>query len=185
MKNLIIFVGFFIIHLGITAQVTATVEVDNFDGSKKITTERWTGFGENNLRNTISASMLSLNDGIIGLHLSYRGDLGCFSERRSKLLVKLTNDEIIEFTQITRTDCSNTPSAIFWPLTSDELKLTVEEIEDIVKDNLELLKNHDWETIRLHGSRYYTDINPKSSRRISNPEQFFRQHISAIQEKME
>ncbi len=160
--------------------VSATVEVDEFNKSKKIQTESWTRFAENTLRNYISGSMLKVND-ITVMLLSYSGDLGCLSEYNSTLKVKLTNGEIIEFSQISDTDCGDFPSANFIPITREQQKDP--NFQEILEENLKLLANYDWETIRLNGSEYYTDLVPRTSNKISNPEQFFRQHLSAINSK--
>ncbi len=50
----------------------------------------------------------------------------------------------------------------------------------ILDENLEMLKNYDWVTIRLSGSDYYTDLKPKVLKKIDHPEQFFRQHLIAV-----
>jgi len=160
--------------------VSATVEVDEFNKSKKIRTELWTRFAENSLRNYISGSMLKVNDLTVML-LSYSGDLGCLSEYSSTLKVKLTNGDIIEFSQISDTDCGDFPNANFIPLTKDQQKDP--NFQEILDENIRLLATYDWETIRLNGSEYYTDLIPRSSNKIPNPEQFYRQHLSAIRSK--
>lgn len=165
--------------------VKTTIDIDQFSESTIIRTERWARMGEDKTGSRISANMVSI-DGLTGMHLSYTGDLGCLSQNRSRLLIKLTNGDIIELMQTTITDCTTNPSATFWPISRDEYEkcTTTEEIRAIIDDNVQLLKQYDWETIRIHGSRYFTDIFPNPRRRINNPEQFFRQHIMAIEETL-
>lgn len=167
--------------------VKATVKVDEFTKTKTIQTERWSRFGQNELGNILNANLICISDGVIAISIIFTGDLGCLSENRSRLLVKLANDEIVEFTQITQTDCSKTPTATFIPLSSDQLKTVnnQDEILAIIEENIELLMKFNWVTIRLHGSRFYTDINPNPTRQVSNPEQFFIQHIKAIKNQFE
>lgn len=113
--------------------------------------------------------------------LSYSGDIGCLSEYSSSIKIKLTNGDIIECSQISDTDCGDFPSANFIPLTKEQQKDP--NYKEILAENLELLESFDWETIRLQGSKFYTDILPKPSKKILKPEQFFRQHLSAINSK--
>ena len=160
----------------IETSVTATTTVDEFDKSKKITTESWTKFGKDNSGRIISGKLIRVDE-LTVFSISYSGDLGCFSEYSSTMKVKLANGEVIEFSQISDTDCGDYPTARFIPLTREQLKDP--EYKDVMTDNMELLKNYDWETIRLNGSEYYTDISPNQSKKITNPEQFFRQHIIA------
>ena len=161
----------------ITTTVTAKVEVDEFENTKKTFTESWMRFGENNINRSISGSLIRV-DNLTFFSFTYYGDLGCLSEYTSTLKVKLSNGSIIEFSQLTSTDCSSTaPTARFIPLTREELKDP--NYQSILDENIELLRNYDWVSMRLQGSEYYTDITPKESRNIPNPEQFFRQHILA------
>lgn len=160
--------------------VKATVEVDEFNKSKKIKTETWTRFGENKFKSYISGSIIKIDDLTVFI-ISYSGDLGCLSEYDGSLKIKLTNDEIIECAQISDTDCGDYPSAKYLPLTRDQLKDS--DYKEIIHENINLLQTHDWEMIRLKGTEYYTDIYPRSSKKIEKPEQFFRQHLSATNSK--
>ena len=53
-----------------------------------------------------------------------------------------------------------------------------------MKENVETLKTFDWVSIRLEGTEYITDILPRKSKKIKKPEQFFRQHFTAIDNKL-
>ncbi|WP_066757900.1 hypothetical protein [Crocinitomix algicola] len=160
----------------INSTVKATVEVDEFEKTKKITTERWSRFGVNNVSETISGYLFRVDD-LTVFSITYSGDLGCLSEYSTTMKVKLTNGNVIEFAQISDTECGDNETARFIPLTRDQLK--DESFQSILDENIEQLKQFDWETIRINGSEYYTDISPKKSGKVPNPEQFFRQHIIA------
>lgn len=164
----------------IESTVEANVTVDEFDNNKIISTENWVYFGSNTLNKKISGSLLKVNDMSVFI-ITYYGDLGCFSEYSTTMKVKLSNGTVIEFSQISDTDCGDSPTARFIPLTREELKNPDYQI--ILDENIEQLKNYDWVTIRLTGSEYYTDITPLKTKKIENPEQFFRQHIIAAENK--
>ncbi|MAO09730.1 MAG: hypothetical protein CMC07_02260 [Flavobacteriaceae bacterium] len=164
----------------IEGTVEATVEIDEFSKSKKIRTETWTKFGKNKLGRTINGSLARVDD-LTVFTISYSGDLGCLSEYSSTMKVKLTNGEIIEFSQISDSDCGDYPSARFIPLKKEQLKDP--NYIDLLEDNLDILKQFDWETIRLQGTEYYTDIIPNVSRKMEKPEQFFRQHLISADKK--
>ena len=53
-----------------------------------------------------------------------------------------------------------------------------------MKENVETLKEFDWVSMRIQGTEYYTDILPRKSKKIKKPEQFFRQHVTAIDNKL-
>lgn len=164
----------------IETTVEATVEIDEFEKTKKIRTESWSKFGKNKLGRIISGNLIRVDD-LTVFSISYSGDLGCMSEYNTTMKVKLTNGEIIEFAQISDTDCGDYPTARFIPIKKEQLKDP--NFKSILKDNLELLKQYDWETIRINGSEYYTDIIPNPSRKMEKPEQFFRQHIISADKK--
>jgi len=164
----------------VESTVKATVEIDEFSKSKKTRTESWSKFGKNKLGRTISGSLIRVDD-ITVFTISYYGDLGCLSEYNSTMKVKLTNGEIIEFSQISDTDCGDYPTARFIPIKKEQTKDP--NFKDLLADNLEILKQFDWETIRIQGTEYYTDIIPNVSRKIEKPEQFFRQHLISADKK--
>lgn len=164
----------------IESTVKATVKVDEFENSKRITTENWSRFGKNTIGNTISGSLIRVDE-LTVFEISFTGDLGCLSEYSTTMKVKLTNGEIIEFAQLSDTDCGDYPTARFIPLTRDQMNDP--DLYDIMADNLNKLKQYDWDTIRLDGTEYYTDITPNSSQKVEKPEQFFRQHIIAADRK--
>lgn len=161
----------------ITARVNTTVKVDEFDNKKTVTSDMWNRFAEDKLKKYINASIIKIDDGIAIL-LSYSGDLGCLSNYTSTIKIKLTNGEIVECAQISDTDCGDFPSANFHPLTKEQMDDPA--YTEIVSENIKLLESHDWEMIRLSGSDYYTDLYPRASSKIPNPEQFFRQHLISV-----
>ncbi len=104
------------------------------------------------------------------------------SEQNSTMKVKLSNGEIIDFIQVSKTDCKNYVYATFIPIS--QVDLTNKDYLKLIKDNVKTLKEFDWVSIRIQGTEYYTDILPKKSNRIEKPKQFFRQHFTAIDSKL-
>ena len=96
--------------------------------------------------------------------------------------VKLSNDEIIEFIQASKTDCGSYINATFIPITKADLDN--KDYLKLLKANVETLKEFDWVSIRITGTEYYTDILPRKSKKMKKPEQFFRQHFTAIDNKL-
>lgn len=164
----------------IETTVKATIEVDEFEKSKRIKTENWAQFGKDVAGRTINGSLIRVDD-LTAFSISYSGEIGCMSEYTTTLKVKLTNGQIIEFSQVSDTDCGSSPSAIFIPI-NKELG-NEPNFNELMSDNIDMLKQYDWETIRLNGTEYYTDIKPNPNRRIEKPEQFFRQHLIAADKK--
>jgi hypothetical protein len=162
--------------------VKTTVSEDKFNGTKSVNTEIWQDFGKGTSRNLLSG-MIQKQDktDVIFFKIFFTGNLGCLVQNSSTLSVKLSNDEIIEFTQLSNTDCSNTPTPVFVPLKESELNLPEEIYNQIARDNIEQLKKYEWSIIRLSGSEYYSNIEPNPTRRINNPEQFFIKHLEAIE----
>ena len=160
----------------------ATVTVDDFSNKKSIKTENWTSFGVSTTKSRLSGYASYYNDGIYGVTLSLSSDLGCMSQRRSTLKVKLSNDNVIEFIQVSKTDCGSFVFATFIPITEADLKN--ENYMDLIKENVEILKEFDWVSMRIQGTEYYTDISPRETKSNPNPEQFFRQHLISIDNKL-
>lgn len=95
--------------------VKATIEVDQFDKTKIITTDNWLNLGIDKLDHHISGNLISVDD-LTVFAITYDGNLGCMAEHSTTLKVKLTNGKIIEFSQISNTDCGRNASAKFMPL---------------------------------------------------------------------
>ena len=162
--------------------VKTTIKVDEFTNKKTVSTESWTSFGISSSKAKLSGSASFYNNGIYGVTLTLSADLGCMSQQRSTMKVKLSNDEIIEFIQASKTDCGSYIYANFIPVTKADLEN--KDYLKLMRDNVEILKEFDWVSIRIQGTEYYTDILPRKSKKIEKPEQFFRQHFSAIDNKL-
>ncbi len=162
--------------------VKANVKIDDFSGDRSISTEMWNSFGVNSSRAKLSGMASYYKDGIYAITLSISSNLGCMSQQRSTLKVKLSNGEVIDFIQVSKTDCSNYVVASFIPISEAEIKNT--NLKSLIKDNVDLLREYDWVSMRIQGTEYYTDIKPRKSKKIENPEQFFRQHLTAINNEL-
>jgi len=161
----------------LNSDIKTTVEVDEFSNKKIVKTANWKLFGKDKNNNELTGNIIK-EDNVYLINLTYFGYLGCLSEHSSSILIKLTNNEIIECTQVSNTECGKKPTVRFIPV-SNEI-LNSDEWINIMKHNVELLKSYNWVTIRINGSKYYTDIKPNNSGHIENPEQFFRLHLVAV-----
>ncbi len=218
-------------------EVTEHVDehVDEFYETRNVTrfidTEMWYGFGKDKNGYKISGKIFKFDDDIIKFNTSsYNVNLGCIDTME----IKLTNSKIVEFAQLNDTDCNDFESVTFIPLSRGQIYY-LETVADtsyltdkqlIIEHNLNLLKQYDWQIIRIRGSEGYTDFKPNYSngvgiwglnsdslknklkkpklyfqayyhqigdgawavsdnklQKIQNPEQFFRQHLIAIDQK--
>lgn len=160
----------------------ANVKVDDFSGDKSISTEIWSSFGVNSTKARLSGNASYYKDGIYSISLTISSNLGCMSQQRSTLKVKLSNGEVVEFIQVSKTDCGSTVVASFIPIMESEIKN--ENLKLLIEENVELLKEYDWVSMRIQGTEYYTDITPRKTKKIEKPEQFFRQHLTAISNEL-
>ena len=149
---------------------------------KTIVTKSWDKIGNSNLKRKLTASMKYYNEGIYGLSVFFPVDLGCMSSHSSKLQVKLVNGDVVEFSYVSKTDCGDYVTGTFVPLTDEEIRMP--NAKETLKSNIDKLATYDWESIRITGSEYYSTIKPNKTKKITNPEQFFRNHILAIRSKL-
>src|SRR5690554_1352168 len=98
MKKVILILALMATSIGV-AQVKVTTETDDFSGKQSISTDMWAGFGITGVGKQVSASMSHVVGGFTSIMILVTADLGCFSELRSKIEVKLSNGEILEFVQ--------------------------------------------------------------------------------------
>jgi len=162
--------------------VKAIVEVDEFTNKKTVSSESWRNFGTSTTKTKLSGSTSFYSNGIYGVTLTLSANLGCMSQQRSTMKVKLSNDEVIEFVQLSKTDCGSYINAIFIPIAKADFKN--KNYLKLMKENVETLKEFDWVSMRIQGTEYYTDILPRKSKKMKKPEQFFRQHFTAIDNKL-
>ena len=171
-------------NISLIGDIEATRTEDAMTGVVSIVTTRWGSFAKNNINGFLSGDLLYMNDLLI-LRVSITSDLGCLSEYSSKILVKLSDNSIIEFSQLSDTDCGDSASANFIPLTRDEMKTdNIELITELTKERMDDLLKYEWKMIRVHGSKYYSDYFPNEGKRMVAPQEFFMQHLSALMRKM-
>ena len=166
----------------IKSSVIATVSVDDFSNKKSYKTAQWSSFGISETRTKMSGYATFYNEGIYAINLIIPTDLGCMSENRSTLKVKLSNGEVVDFIQVSDTDCGSNIFASFIPVS--RAVLDSGKLLEPIKESVKTLKEFDWVTIRVEGTKYYLDFVPRVSRRMPNPEQFFRQHLISIDNKL-
>lgn len=169
--------------------VTATVKVDDFSDAKTATTKNWTrwstsGSGWASTYLSGKARSIAIKGVQITIFdLTYSGDLGCLS-RRSEMIVKLTNGELVTLYNIGDTDCgSDSQSGIFAPIELSTFSdvSSIEELQGLVDETITKLRDNDIEKIKLTGSKYYTEQIPNEKLTTGPAKQFFRQHIWALQ----
>ncbi|WP_088339623.1 hypothetical protein [Robiginitalea sediminis] len=163
----------------IETTVMATVEVDDFSGKKSASTETWNSFARGPLT-SLSGSAYMTETGIISFPFIVSGDLGCLVKWQSTMQIKLSNDAVVTLTYISDTDCGDVVLGSWVALEPTDAENP--NFESIISENNELLKTYDWVKIRVTGSDVYADLEPRNSNRsMPNPEQFFRQHIIALE----
>jgi hypothetical protein len=179
------------IELKIT--VKATVKVDDFSSAKSAYTKswrRWSTSGQAGLLSSAfsgSARLLELeNLSLILFDIGYSGDLGCLSSR-SEMIVKLENGELIKLFNVGSTDCgSEYQSGTFSPILLDNIsEMDLSEAQAIIDEIILKLRDNNFEKIKLTGSKYYTEQLPKAKFSSGNANEFFRQHIWALQNAMQ
>lgn len=169
-------------NTSLVGDVVAERLEDAMTGDVRISTPTWWVFGKSEIGGNLTGNMMYFSD-LLVWKVVINTDLGCLSEYSSKILVKLEDDSIIEFSQISDTDCSDSPNARFIPVTRDELKGDdLALVKNLNAERMEALLSQKWKMIRVHGTEYYSDYFPHSKRN-AEPDQFFMQHISAIKRK--
>lgn len=168
-----------VVEAGIVGNVETEVEVDEFTNSKKVTTQYWARFGKDKLKNVLSGYVIKIDDNYV-VRVRSTGDLGCISSHSSKMVVKLSNGDLVEMAQIGDTDCGDSPLGMYILASRDATTGSDDIFLAEQAENLQKLMQYDWEAIRLHGSKYYSDFTPNPTSKITQPEQFFRQHLSAL-----
>ena len=185
MKKVILILALMATSMG-AAQGKVTTETDDFTGKQRITPDMWTGVGLTGVGKQVSAGMGHVVEGFTSVMILVTADLGCFSELRSKIEVKLSSGEVLEFVQMSKTTCKSTNALFFLLASKEDLDSgSIQVVEQAIESNIEKLLANDWEMIRLTGTRRYTDIKPKQSRKIDAPQEFFKQHLQAIANEVE
>lgn len=177
--------------VAIETTVKASVSVDEFSKHKRIETETWFSFGKYDAGRKINGQVVLVadpNNGVLSelysVMITVSGMTGCLSKNSSTMQVKLSNGEVVEFIQVTSTECGDNPSVGFVPANLAELD-NPEMFLQKMNNNLDLLRQYDWETIRIRGTKGYIDFKPNPTQKAPNPEQFFRQHLVAAQNKLQ
>lgn len=164
--------------LGSFTTVNATLKVDKFDNSKSASSDVWVSFGKDASGRIINGNMTRLDNGLIIVNIFYTGDLGCMSQYSSKMKVKLVNGDIIEFLQASSTDCGSSGTS-FIPLNTDEVALP-NYGGDLSEQKMATMLTSPWEIIRIEGTEHTADLTPNRTREVQYPEQFFSQHLLAV-----
>jgi len=173
----------------IELMVEASVVIDEFSDAKTASTKSWIRWSSSDAgwaSTYLSGKARSIEyQGvqIIIFDLTYSGDLGCLS-RSSKMIIKLVNGELITLYNVGDADCgSDSQSGIFSPVELNTLSdlSSVEELQALVDDSIIKLRDNDIDKIKLTGSKYYTEQIPNEKFTSGPANQFFRQHIWALQ----
>lgn len=161
------------------ASINVQIEKENVDpykGTREVITKSWINFAKTETGAILLGNAISTK-GTVGFNFAVMEDLGCLSSENSKVLVKLENDEIIEMAQVSETNCAPSPSAIFMPVSHQELQSP--DFEQIMRRNLNKLAANNWVSMRIYGTKYEADVEPINSEKY-NGAQFFREHLQAM-----
>ena len=164
----------------IKTSVKATVKVDEFTNKRSVSTETGVIFAASK-HTTLRGSAYMNETGIISFTLTLNGDLGCLSKMDSTMMIKLSNGDVVPLTYISDIDCSNYITGAWLAITKEDVNNP--NYSEVAEENNELLKNYNWTKIRITGTEHYADLEPKVSRRTEKPQQFFREHILALESK--
>lgn len=155
-------------------EISATLKVDKkdaFTNTRIRTTESWAHFDKNSL----IASATRSNDKYI-FHFITK-NVGCLEKLKSKVLVQLENDEIIEFTQMSDTHCGTIPSASFIPISIAGLESP--DYKSLINKNLQMIALNRWTSLRIYGSEGFVEF-VASELKNHNWSQFFEEHLVVL-----
>ncbi len=155
--------------------VKVTVSQDN--GERTMSTINWSDFGIDKEKMTLSASMRKVGHNYM-VSIVFGGGVGCLNKDQSSLKIILNDGKIVDCVQISKTDCSESPSAQYILLSAEQVGQP--SANDIMQENVQKLVDTDWTSIRIYGSTFFSDLKPKKTKENPKPAQFFRQHISAL-----
>jgi len=166
-----------IFTISLSAQVTLRVdEVDDFSGDvKKVSKPTSKAFTSEEGYIKADISAVRVGD-YTAITLSLNTDVGCLSEHSTKILIKLTDGEIIECKQLSDTDCSDRPSARFIFVSDDQMKMDESNLQEILGENLQKLLSTPVEKIRIYATDGYIDMKPH---KIGGLE--IMEHLKAVQ----
>jgi hypothetical protein len=185
-KKIVIINLLLLYSLGVLGQlnkITTSVHIDEFSNDTTITTSKTKDFGYDDFRHFISG-YVSYSNNKTWIHITYKGDLGCLSEYRSSLTIKLSSGDIVECAQVSNTDCNSSSIQKATFILASRAEIDADEWMDAIRINRELLRMYDWELVRLQGTEYYSDLKPHKYRRLENPEHFFKAHLLKIDNQL-
>lgn len=165
--------------------IKVNVNVDPLDGKRTISTDSGTDIARNNDYGSMSILSLHASETYFFEITLLSTNLGCLSKYDGKILVKLLDESIIEFSQFSSTDCSDNPTARYIPVSREIIDANnMSLLKGELDKNISQLLTSGIDFIRVHGSEYYSDFNPRVSIKHPNPEQYFIQNIRAIQREL-
>ena len=131
-------------------------KIDDFSGEKMRVTKS-IFLGKSDIKKKLYFYYSSISDengNTIFLNFTGFGDLGCLTPTSSKVILKFEDDEMLELKYIGKTDCSNDPdlSTVIFSDDSAVQRLLISEDELLKFQTMRV------EMIRIHGSKYYSDM---------------------------
>lgn len=168
-------------------QVTLNLnKVDDFTGALTKTTNYssdvfvYKGNDPKDVRSGATINFfIQREDSVYWFGLHFRFKFCCLSQYDGKVLIKLTNGTIIECLQVTNTDCSDYPSAMYIPLKreGEEFDITAFKRANV---NWDKLSNTPIEQIRVYGSEYYQDFIPNPKFTEFPAQNILIEHLKAL-----
>lgn len=161
------------------SSINVLIEKENIDpykGTKEVITKSWINFAKTETGAILLGNAISTQQ-TVGFNFAVMEDLGCLSKENSMVMVKLENGDIIEMAQVSETNCAPSQSAIFMPVSHEEIDSP--DFEKIMRKNLNKLASNNWVSMRIYGTKYEADVEPIVSEKY-NGAQFFREHLQAV-----
>jgi hypothetical protein len=150
-------------------------ETDPFEGNRTIVTETWINFAGDD--HTIMLGSAMMIDSIYGFNLGLSSEIGCLKKAESKIKILLENQALVELVQVSDDNCAKIPTATFF-LVENEF-INSDEFMQKQKDNLLLLQQFDWVSMKVEGSESSMVVYP-ISRKEMDGKKFFKRHIEAL-----
>ena len=179
MKKL--FIAFFCITTGLSAQLKTSVQVDEMEGTKTIRTEQ-VQFKNDGAKIQMAMSYTK-ELYVIALDFYERGvGNGCFSQYEGLIKIKLEDGTVLDFKQISDTECGDYGIVLYFPASANDL--SDPNLKDVMNDNINKLSQYNWELIRIYKTEYYIELKPEPWRKNNSPQTFFKDAISSINSEL-
>ena len=173
-----------LVSMSVSGQVSIGIDkVDDFTGKRTISTNPERAFNYNNSNFYHCSVAISHVDSMDYLYLILNVDLGCLSQNRSTAQFLLENGEIVEFTQVGKTDCSDSPYASFAAIDQSNVDGKLSILYPTILENWATLLSSPIVKLRVTGTDNYVDFVPiPEGRKTRDMSDVILEHYNAISE---